>query len=203
MAFKPTLICLAVLVLILGAFGTSLAMTIVYWYFPELASFKHHLSGTCRVVACNVTTSICNGFICNIVAFNYVLLNGTIMTPYRSKWVLAYEMPNSAQCPPVNSTIPCYYDDRHIQSTLTLYPFEDYAYGPLTIISLLCVASGFVLIIGLSALAYIMCDDCHDYRRSRSFQAADRSATSNQPSVIELTQTPTPSSPQSTGNTIV
>jgi hypothetical protein len=193
MAYKYTLIYFAILVCVLGVLGTALAMTIKYWLVPELASFKHHQGGTCQVLACNRTTSVCDGQLCDIISIAYALLNQTMVTPYQGTWVVSYTVNTLAQalqCPLVNSTIRCYYDDRNIASTLTLYPFDDYAYGPNTMISVIGSFMGIILVAGLIGLGYVWRQDreYHTYqtqRRATQLQSPDQSPSPDPPAVSD------------------
>jgi hypothetical protein len=189
MAYKYTLLYFTILVCVLGVFGTALAMTIKYWLIPELASFKHHQGGTCQVMACNRTTSVCDGQLCDVISIAYGLLNQTMFTPYHGTWVVSYNvntLVQTLQCPLMNSTIRCYYDDRNVPSTLTLLPFDDYAYGPNTMIGVIGSFMGIILVTGLIGLIYVWRQDreYHTYqtqRRVTQLQSSDPPSSPDPP----------------------
>lgn len=145
---KFILIALAIFVSLISLTTVGLAMTIKFWY---QADDRYQKTGTCQVLTCNISSTVCDGQLCNIVRFNYALLNGTVVTPYQSYFSASFDDPDSASCPAINSTITCYYDDRNIIRTLSLDPLSAPLWATvviailITIIVLLTIIGIFVI----------------------------------------------------------
>lgn len=105
------------LFIIIGLTTTGIIASVKWWFLETLS---HDKSGTCQIIACTISTSICDDSICEVISVNYTLLNGTALTSYQSQFVTTYEYPDTAPCPNLNSTLPCHYDNRNITKSLSL-----------------------------------------------------------------------------------
>lgn len=148
--------------------GLAIGLTAGLWYVP---SFRHGKSATCQVLTCNATSTLCDyGQSCTTIDVTYALLNGSTITNYTNQDVRSYSpdyyLPDytTVSCPAVNSTTPCYYDDRRINSTLSLSSVDTSDNGAFVLILLLSVVDFFILLVSLAGIITW----CQEEGRTRS-----------------------------------
>jgi flagellar basal body-associated protein FliL len=152
---RSLVIWLSIYLGILVLLGLSVGMAIRFWYLNETAEFHHHQSGICQVLSCNSSILLCHDRLCEYIKMTYDLLNTSVMPSYQQDSIRVNDVndgTNSTGCPPVNSIISCYYDDRDISATLRLTPYHDNADGAIIFIIILCVIASMALCIGLNLL---------------------------------------------------
>jgi hypothetical protein len=131
--------------------GAGIGLTVGLWYVP---SIHHGKSATCQVLACNRTVTLCDGGqSCTTLDVTYALLNGSTITNDTNHDIRSYT-PNytTVSCPAVNSTTPCYYDDRRINATLSLSSLDTSDNGAFVLILILALLAlgTFVVILAIS-----------------------------------------------------
>jgi hypothetical protein len=173
-------ICGATFVLlILAGLITSLILIVTLWYLPTDADVHHQGSGICQVVSCNLNKTVCDGFVCDVVNYTYVLLNGTsnISTPYSNFQVSQVTAPDTGNCPVINSTFACYYDDRDISASLGHNMLNEDTFGA----SMFIGFTSFLIVVYVIFCRVALWDQGSDYRPSRNLFKHPVTTDSGQP----------------------
>jgi hypothetical protein len=153
-----------------GIFGLSLALVIIslvltieFWYYREHNNYDQWRTGVCQVMSCVNFTSICNDQLCTLIQINYTLLNGTILTSARNQANITSFAPNIQLCPPINLSIPCYYNHLDISATLTLSQPDNESSDAIMMMVFIIFVFFMILAIGLTIESRKYCQSrCSD-----------------------------------------
>jgi hypothetical protein len=191
---RATTLCVATcFLLLLAGLITSLILMVTLWYLPTDADVHHQGSGICQVVSCNLSKTMCNGFVCDVVNYTYVLLNGTsnISTPYSHFQVSRAMAPDTGNCPDINSTFACYYDDRDISASLGHDMLNEDTFGASVFIGF----TSFIIVVYLVFCCCVLHDVRSDYQPSRKVVTHPVTTDSGQPSPVIPNPPPSVSQP--------
>ena len=147
--------------------GLILWMIIQNGFLPLI----HWHSGNCQIVSCKSETPLCSDITCSdiiVAVYALVLDNST------SQYEVTYEFENLACATLNNGSIPCYYDDRNINGTLSLAP----SHYPDSNSSIALILVGVVFMVTLIFCVASLIEIIISAIRSTSHSAADISAVS-------------------------